>query len=91
MGMPPNPMRVTCNALFPNLIVCSILMTLPSYRKKDTLANDSGFEEGFKHDSVVNLDHVQTLGKSRLCRRIAEVDPEKMKGVCRALAIATGC
>jgi mRNA-degrading endonuclease toxin of MazEF toxin-antitoxin module len=66
-------------------------MTLPSYRKKDTLANDSGFEEGLKHDSVVNLDHVQTVEKSRLRRRIAEVDPEKMKGVCRALAIATGC
>jgi mRNA interferase MazF len=50
-----------------------------------------GIEEGLKHDSVVNLDHVQTVEKSRLRRRIAEVDPEKMKGVCRALAIATGC
>jgi mRNA-degrading endonuclease toxin of MazEF toxin-antitoxin module len=29
--------------------------------------------------------------KSRLRRRIAEVEPEKMKSVCRALAIATGC
>ncbi len=50
-----------------------------------------GIEEGLKHDSAVNLDHVQTVEKSRLRRRIAEVHPEKMKAVCRALAIATGC
>ena len=50
-----------------------------------------GIEEGLKHDSAVNLDHVQTVGKSRLRRRIAEVSPEKMKTVCRALSIATGC
>jgi len=50
-----------------------------------------GIEEGLKHDSAVNLDHVQTVEKSRLRRRIAEVGPEKMKAVCRALSIATGC
>ncbi len=50
-----------------------------------------GIEEGLKHDSAVNLDHVQTVEKSRLRRRIAEVHPEKMKAVCRALEIATGC
>ena len=50
-----------------------------------------GIEEGLKHDSAVNLDHVQTVEKSRLRRRIAEVSPEKMKAVCRALSIATGC
>lgn len=49
-----------------------------------------GIEEGLKHDSAVNLDHVQTVGKSRLRRRIAEVSPEKMKAVCRALSIAAG-
>jgi len=50
-----------------------------------------GIEEGLKHDSAVNLDHVQTVEKSRLRRRIAEVSPEKMEAVCRALGIATGC
>ncbi len=40
-----------------------------------------GIEEGLKHDSAVNLDHVQTVEKSRLRRRIAEVHPEKMKAV----------
>jgi mRNA interferase MazF len=50
-----------------------------------------GIEEGLEHDSAVNLDHVQTVEKSRLRRRIAEVSPEIMKAVCRALSIATGC
>ncbi len=50
-----------------------------------------GIEEGLKHNSAVNLDYIQTVEKSRLHRRIAEVSPEKMKAVCRALAIAAGC
>ncbi len=40
-----------------------------------------GSEEGLKNDSAVNLDHVQTVEKSRLRRRIAEGHPEKMKAV----------
>lgn len=50
-----------------------------------------GVEEGLKRDSAVNLDHVQTVDKSRLKRFVGTVGPEKMKAVCRALAIATGC
>ena len=49
-----------------------------------------GIEEGLKQDSAVNLDHVQTVDKSRLRRRVARISPEKMKEVCRALAVATG-
>lgn len=50
-----------------------------------------GVEEGLKRDSAVNLDHVQTVEKARLTRFVGTVGPEKMKAVCRALAIATGC
>jgi mRNA interferase MazF len=50
-----------------------------------------GIEDGLKHDSAANLDHVQTVEKSRLRRRVGQIRPEKMKEVCRALAIATGC
>jgi len=50
-----------------------------------------GIKEGLKHDSAINLDHVQTVEKSKLTRRIARVSPETMESVCRALAIATGC
>ncbi len=50
-----------------------------------------GTPEGLKHDSAVNLDHVQTVEQTRLSRYVGRLEPEKMRAVCRALAIATGC
>jgi mRNA interferase MazF len=50
-----------------------------------------GTAEGLKHDAAVNLDHVQTVEQGRLSRYIGQLRPEKMRAVCRALAIATGC
>ena len=50
-----------------------------------------GIDEGLKHDSAVNLDHVQTVETSRLGRRLGEANAAKMRAVCRALAIAAGC
>jgi mRNA interferase MazF len=50
-----------------------------------------GIEEGLKHDSVVNLDQVQTVDQTRLRHFVGTLGPEKMPAVCRALLIATGC
>ncbi len=50
-----------------------------------------GIEEGLKKDSAINLDHVQTVEKSKLRRFVGSVGPQKMNAVCRALAVATGC
>jgi mRNA interferase MazF len=50
-----------------------------------------GFAEGLKHDSAVNLDHVQTVQQNRLHKFIGSLSVQKMNEVCRALAIATGC
>lgn len=50
-----------------------------------------GAPEGLKHDSAINLDHVQTVEQSRLVRRIGQASPATMRQVCRALAIAVGC
>lgn len=50
-----------------------------------------GIEEGLKHDSVVNLDQVQTVDQTRLHHFVGTVGSEKMTEVCRALQIATGC
>jgi mRNA interferase MazF len=50
-----------------------------------------GLSEGLKHESAVNLDHVQTVEQARLTRRIGRVSPAKMREVCRALSIAVGC
>ena len=50
-----------------------------------------GVDEGLKHDSAVNLDHVQTVDRGRLNRFIWTVGAQKMQAVCKALTVATGC
>ena len=50
-----------------------------------------GIAEGLKRDSAVNLDHVQTVEQARLSRFVGQLDAAKMRAVCRALAVATGC
>ena len=50
-----------------------------------------GAEEGLKRESAINLDHVQTIDKSRLHRFLGTLGHEKMRDVCHALAIAAGC
>jgi mRNA interferase MazF len=50
-----------------------------------------GIEEGLKKESAINLDHVQTVDKNRLRKFIGTIGSGKMRAVCRALAIATGC
>lgn len=50
-----------------------------------------GIEEGLKRDSAVNLDHVQTVEKARLRQFLGTLPAHRMKQVCHALAIATGC
>lgn len=50
-----------------------------------------GTDEGLKKESVVNLDHIQTVDKTRLKQFVGTLNRRQMNRVCRALAIATGC
>lgn len=50
-----------------------------------------GPAEGLDHVSAANLDHVQTVPKSRLGRRLGRLEEEKMREVCAALAVALCC
>ena len=47
--------------------------------------------EGLKHESAVNLDHVQTVERARLVSFVGSLTAAQMREVCRALAVATGC
>ncbi len=49
-----------------------------------------GTDQGLKHDSAVNLDHVQTVPQRNLHTYVGRLSEEKMKQVCNALAIALG-
>jgi mRNA interferase MazF len=50
-----------------------------------------GIDEGLKHTSAVNVDHVQTVEQSRLTRHLGRLRGEALAKVCRALAIAFSC
>jgi mRNA interferase MazF len=50
-----------------------------------------GPADGVAVESVVNLDNLQLLERSRLHRLVGRLRPEKMAQVCAATAIATGC
>lgn len=50
-----------------------------------------GPNQGLKHESAVNLDHVQTVERARLVSYVGSLDAAQMRHVCRALALATGC
>lgn len=47
--------------------------------------------EGLKHESAINLDHVQTVPKARIGPWIGRLAPETLKQVCAALGVALGC
>ena len=46
-------------------------------------------DQGLKRPSAINLDHVQTVERSRLKRFVGHLDGPMMQRVCAALAIAT--
>lgn len=50
-----------------------------------------GPDEGLKRQSAINLDHVQTVERSRLASYVGALADAKMRAVCRALALAAGC
>ena len=50
-----------------------------------------GKEDGFSRRSVVNLDNVQLVSRSRLVRRVGRASPSTMRLICAALAGAVDC
>ena len=50
-----------------------------------------GLDEGLKHDSAVNLDHVHTVAQSALRHFVGTLSESNLRQVCRALGVATGC
>jgi mRNA interferase MazF len=50
-----------------------------------------GPAEGLTVESVVNLDHVQSVRQTDLGPYLGRLDERKMKAVCDALAVAVRC
>ena len=64
---------------------------ITSTRRGSPTEVDLGVEEGLKGPSCVNLCHVFTVAQADLRQFVGTVAPDKMKAVCRALAVATAC
>ena len=50
-----------------------------------------GPDDGIRHPSAANLDHVQLLSRDRFLRRIGRAQPATMAAVCAALSVAVYC
>jgi hypothetical protein len=50
-----------------------------------------GVDEGLKGPCCVNLCNLFTVAQSDLRQFVGTVAPEKMRAVCLALSIASGC
>lgn len=50
-----------------------------------------GSAEGLERTSAASLDHLQCVDKAKLIRRLGRLAPQRMREICAALAVATGC
>ena len=50
-----------------------------------------GADEGLKHPSAINPDHVQTVDQRLLHHYVGSLSEARMREVRRALALAAGC
>lgn len=50
-----------------------------------------GPASGIRLQSVVNLDNVQLVSRSRLVKRVGRVSPGTMTDICQALSLAVAC
>jgi mRNA interferase MazF len=50
-----------------------------------------GPKDGVRLESVVSLDNVQLVARSRLVKRIGQVSAPTMSDICHALSIAVEC
>ena len=74
-------------SLLRTVLVAPVTSTLRGAPSEVTV----GVDEGLKHDSAVNLDHVQCVAREKLTRYVGVVSRDKMRAICSALAIAVGC
>lgn len=81
---------LTRDAVIPALstvVVATITTTIRGIRSEVPV----GPEHGLDQRSVVNVDHLHTVDKARLRRRLGRVPEELMSAVCRSLNGALGC
>ena len=81
---------ISRSALIPLLHTVTVAAVTSTLRGSPTEVS-IGEEEGLKRASCVNLCHIFTVHRRQLTGLVGSLGPEKMREVCRALAVATGC
>ena len=77
------------NKYSPTVIAAAITSKL-NKAKLPTHIELSSFEYGLEKDSVVLLEQIRTIDKTRLKERIGELSPVKMNQVNKAMMISLG-
>jgi mRNA interferase MazF len=78
------------SSLLPLLHTVSVAAITSSLRGSPTEV-ELGSEEGLKQVSCVNLCNLFTVRQDQLRTFVGSLSAAKMREVCRALAVATGC
>ena len=81
---------ISRSSLIPLLHTVTVAAVTSTLRGSPTEVS-VGVAEGLKQASCVNLCHLFTVPQGQLKGFVGSLGPDKMKEVCRALAIATGC
>ena len=81
---------ISRSALIPLLHTVTVAAVTSTLRGSPTEVS-IGEDEGLKQASCVNLCHIFTVPRRRLTGFVGSLGPDKMREVCRALAVATGC
>lgn len=68
-----------------------ITVPLTSTRRGIATEVAVGPEDGLRRESVISMDNITSTAKSQLIERLAGLSPDRMREVCRALAVATNC
>jgi mRNA interferase MazF len=73
--------------------VLSRLVVVPATRRIRGIPTEVRVteEDGMPQETVLSLDNVTTIPKAFLTERICRLGVERMRAVCMALGIATGC
>lgn len=50
-----------------------------------------GPDDGMRQACAANLHNLVTIDQKKLGRRLTQLDPQRMRDICRALAFVLGC
>ncbi|MGO8759099.1 MAG: type II toxin-antitoxin system PemK/MazF family toxin [Terracidiphilus sp.] len=81
---------LTRNSAIPYLATVTVAPITSTIRgvPSEVVLND---EDGMKAPCAVNLHNAVTIGKERLGKRVAQLQPARMNEICAALRFALGC